>query len=253
MESTEIKKPRERSKEYPQYDLKFCISLVEEIISKLGNRVSSLKQIAKAFNKSETHLSSQLSACRQYGLLEIIIKEGYKPTDLFLKITRGRTESIKRASLLEALQTPSIYANFINKHNGEKLPDDLPSIFYWDYKITEASKEGAAKVFRSNLDYLDVIGHDGKLAVNNVDEQNIVLDTLVSLGQETLGINTPKNKEDVKKTDEKIILNSQGSVVKKTDIKIGQDRFVTIEYPINITNEEADKLAKKILAILKDD
>lgn len=237
---TNIKKPRERSKEYPQYDLNTCIQITEEINSKLGNRFSSLTQIAKAIGNVETRASTKLSSCRQFGLVELRKKEGYKPTEAFYKATRGRTEQDKKDALIQCLKTPTIYGDFISKHNGEPIPSDLPSIFYWDYKITEGAKNEAAEIFRTCLDQLGLI-KDGKLNLTSANEE-----------QEEEIVKEEVKIDEIKKDKETPIVNDGVQKIippagkKSADIKIGVGRFVTVIFPENITNEEIDRFIKNL-------
>lgn len=93
-----------------QYTLKDSIDFTDELISKLGKGISSGEKIASAFNKSITYLSNKLSACKQFGLLELKPKQGYTPTEYITKIKHG-TDVMKREALLYCIQHPSIYVN----------------------------------------------------------------------------------------------------------------------------------------------
>lgn len=237
-----IKKPRERSKEYPQFDLKTCLDLTETINSKLGNRISTLEQIANTINNSEARASSKLSACRQFGLVELVKKEGYKPTELFFKVTRGRTDQDKKDALLKCIQSPTIYGDFISKHNNEEIPSDLASIFYWDYKITENAKDEAASVFRTCLDQCGFIV-DGKLntgvAVADPGSEESQDETKDKLKLEGKGDgNTPPPIKDEKP--------KLPSGRKSTDLKVGAGEFITVIYPENITNDQIERAIKQL-------
>ncbi len=236
MDETEAKKPRERSKEYPLYDIPFCVDLTESINSKLGNRYSSIAQLSKTFGKSETYIASQLSASKQYNLLDLKKGEGYKPTDTFFKVTRGRTTEDKRDALINCIKSPAIYGDFIAKYDGQELPSDLPSIFYWDYKITEAAKDNAAKIFLDNLNYLSLISSDGKLIVS----------------KEPIKVAEPETPDNGT-GDPKVIppatppfipqggLNND-SDKKKADIKIKNGRFVSLEFPKDLSDDDIDRI-----------
>ena len=129
MEESDIKRPRERSKEYPLFTQKSCIEFTEIINSKLGNRICSGDQLAKTFGKSITSLGSRLSSCKQYDLLELKKGDGYKLTERFYKVTRGRSDEDKREAKIQSLKNPTIYSDLIEKFDGVGLPTDLPSIF----------------------------------------------------------------------------------------------------------------------------
>lgn len=241
MEKDDTKKPRERSREYPLYDIPFCVELTESINSKLGNRFSSLAQLSKTFDKSVTYIASQLSSCKQYNLLELKKGDGYKPTDIFFKVTRGRTDSDKREALLACIKSPAIYGDFIQKYDGQELPSDLPSIFYWDYKITEAAKDGAAKTFIDNLNFLGLITEDGKLIVDGKIENLIGIPV-----NQNPPIATTQSQVHQPVVSPPAILTPLASGHKKADIKISNGRFVTLEFPADISSEEIDRLVKNL-------
>jgi hypothetical protein len=243
MEENDPKKPRERSREYPQYDLKFCIELTETINSKLGNRYSSAEQLSKTFNKSITYLGSQLSSCKQYNLLDLKKGEGYKPTEFFYKVTRGRTDADKLDASIYCLKSPSIYNDFIEKYNGQEIPSDLPSIFYWDYKITEAAKDSAAKIFVENLNYLNLISEDGILQVGEqkaVEDREITLPLTIKQA-EKIGIQALSHQPQ---PSPKVIEPNPG--YKRADIKVSNGRYVTLDFPFDISSDEIDKLIRNL-------
>jgi hypothetical protein len=246
METNEPKKPRERSREYPQYDLKFCIDLTETINAKLGNRFSSAEQLSKVFGKSITYLGSQLSSCKQYSLLELKKGDGYKPTEAFYKVTRGRTGQDRLEASIYCLKSPSIYSDFIEKYDLQEMPTDLPSIFYWDYSITEGAKDAAAKIFLENLNYLGLISSDGKLIVEAQKQETEIptppRSTLPHL--EPIRLNTTNNQP----THSVNLTHGY----KRADIKITNGRFISLEFPPDLSNDDIDKI-RKILDTWKDD
>jgi len=238
MEDTDHKKPRERSKEYPQFTQKFCIEFTETINSKLGNRFSTAEQIAKTFNKAVTSIGSHLSSCKQYDLLELKKGQGYKPTEYFFKITRGKTEEDKRDALIQSLKSPSIYEDIIEKFSGQDIPSDLASIFYWDYSIKEGAKDAAAKIFTENLQNLNLISDEGKLTVSKSIIEDGVATPATPIVSPPVGVTPPTVIPTV------TLPPSSGN--KKSDIKVSTGRFVTLEFPFDITSDEIDRLIKNL-------
>jgi len=239
MEEIDPKKPRERSKEYPLFTQKFCIEFAETVNSKLGNRFSSADLLARTFGKAITALGSRLSSCKQYDLLELKKGDGYKPTEKFYKITRGRTDEDKREALIQSLKNPTIYNDVIEKYDGIELPTDLPSIFYWDYGITEGAKDTAAKIFIENLQDLDLISTDGKLIISKkpIEGAEIII-------HNPDADTPPYVKPPVIPPVLPITPPAIGN--KKADVKISNGRFVTIEFPADITSNEIDRLIKNL-------
>jgi len=238
MADPEIKKPRERSKEYPLFTQKFCIEFTDTINSKLGNRFSSADQLAKTFGKSVSTLGSQLSSCKQYDLLELKKGEGYKPTEWYYKVTRGRTDEDKREATIHCIRSPYIYNDLFEKYEGQELPSDLPSIFYWDYKITESAKDGAAKIFLENIQDLNLLTEDGKLIISHRDAKQVdpvipPVDHAAGMG----GFRETPHADTFKPTHK---LPSIG--LKRSDVKVSTGRFVTVEFPEDLTSAEIDRL-----------
>ena len=213
----------------------------------MGNRFSSAEQLAKAFDKSITYLGSQLSSCRQYNLLELKKGEGYKPTEFFYKVTRGRTEKDKLDALIYCLKSPSIYYDFIEKYDGQELPSDLPSIFYWDYGITELAKDAAAKTFIENLNFVGVI-IEGKLIISKTNADHD--EPSPGIGQQVNS--TPPPQQNKPQVGNNIIPNLLPVGYKRSDIKITNGRFVSLEFPADLSNDDIDKI-RKILDTWKDD
>jgi hypothetical protein len=241
MDETDIKKPRERSKEYPLFTQKFCIEFTETINSKLGNRVCSGDQLSKTFGKPITSLGSRLSSCKQYDLLELKKGDGYKPTDLFFKITRGRTDNDKREAKIQSLKNPTIYSDLLEKYENQELPTDLPSIFYWDYKITENAKDGAAKIFLENLQDLGLLSDDGRLILsNNGEKPTDPIEPTVDPTKPPAAVKPPP------------VVGHAGTVLppasgfKRSDIKVSPGRFVTLEFPADLSTAEIDKLIQNL-------
>jgi hypothetical protein len=237
MEDSEIKKPRQRSKEYPLFTQKSCIEFTETINLKLGNRFCSGDQLSKTFGKSITSLGSKLSSCKQYDLLELKKGDGYKPTDIFFKITRGRTEEDRFSAKILSLKNPTIYNDLIEKFSGIILPTDLPSIFYWDYKITEGAKDSAAKIFLENLQDLNLISDGGEL--NLAKKESIGEEKDPSIPPVIPTVVTTKTSHEHVVTPT-VALPVAG--FKRADIKVSNGRFVTIEFPSDITTVEINKL-----------
>lgn len=249
-ETTSPTKVRERSKEYPLYDLEYCINFTEQVRSKLGNRFSTREQIASALGISEGNTISKVSSCKQYGLLELVKKEGYKPTDIFLKVTRGRNDAEKREALLYCIQHPTIYGDFIKKYNGQGLPTDIATIFFWDYKIAEKAKSSAADTFLQTLRFANVISPDNILSLgvepNNSSDQikseEEVHEDIQEVGSVKL-LNPPKSNNDQEEIQYSGGISTES---RTTDIRISIDRYVKLSYPADISNKEIDAVIKKL-------
>lgn len=134
----------------------------------------------------------------------------------------------------------------------------LKTIFYWDFGIAENAKDDAAKIFRSDLEFLHLVGADNLLLLGT--NQTIQHETpIVSVETETpkQENNTPPQVSDKHKittiniTPEtsnkpKVIPPSSTWVIKESEFRIGENRYVKITFPDNWTNDEIEKFCTQL-------
>jgi hypothetical protein len=172
--------------------------------------------------------------------LELKKGDGYKPTETFYKITRGRTEDDKRVAKILSLKNPTIYSDLIEKYDGQELPTDLASIFYWDYKITEAAKDGAAKIFLENVQDLNLLSEDGRLELSNNGDKPA--DPILPPSDPS--IKPPADLKPPPAHSGTVLPPATG--FKRSDIKVSTGRFVTLEFPADLSTAEIDKLIQNL-------
>ena len=173
------KKVKEKSVQYPAYDLSSCIEFVQ-VVDRLGR-----KQVAEGSLLSELGLSScntksytgRLSSCKQFGLLDS--KAGFlsitERANLMLYSTEAEEEQKNiqfKKLIIEAFRSPPLYQQLIRKFDDKVLPksDTLANILMNEYRIAKAVKNSAAKVFISSAMFAGVLGDNNILQVGRTYE-----------------------------------------------------------------------------------
>jgi len=179
LERKKSKKAREKSAQYPAYDLSNCMELIR-VVDSLGR-----KQVAEGSLLSELGLTSsntksytgKLSSCKQFGLLDS--KAGFLSitdrANLMLYPTEAEEEQKNiqfKKLIIEAFRSPPLYQQLIKKFDDKVLPksDTLANILMNEYKIAKAVKNSAAKVFISSARFAEVLGDNNVLQVGRTYE-----------------------------------------------------------------------------------
>jgi len=170
------KKAREKSAQYPSYNLSSCIEF-GRVVDRLGG-----KQVAEGSLLSELRLRSsntksytgKLSSCKQFGLLDS--KAGLlnitERTRLILYPTEEQREVQSRKLIIEAFRAPALYQKLIKRFDGKALPQPgtLANILMNEYKIAKAVMDRAADIFVSSAKFAGVLGDDNVLQVGQTYE-----------------------------------------------------------------------------------
>ena len=170
------KKVREKSAQYPPYDLSSCLEFVR-VVDTLGG-----KQVAESSLLSELGLGSsstksytgKLSSCRQFGLLES--KAGLLSVtgraSLILYPTEEQRDVQRKKLTIEAFRSPPLYQKLMSKFDGKGVPklETLANILMNEYKIAKAVKNNAATVFVNSAKFAGVLGDDNVLQVGQTYE-----------------------------------------------------------------------------------
>lgn len=170
--------PRVRSVSYPSITLGESIELTGRIYKIFGNiTYTSRDVIAKQLHISESHLQTQISSCVQFGLLELRSKEGYKPTDLFIRARSPLPEENLGDIFKEIFCNPELYKAIIEQFNGKRLPEEagLATILYRKLKVAEKVADFAARVFIESAKETGFLKNDDTLFVGEgrVEVENI--------------------------------------------------------------------------------
>lgn len=154
---------RERSARYPGVGLAETINLCR-FIDERGLDGLTAADIASALGYSNIKtntFSARLSAARQFGLIDLK-DEGYHLTRLAKSILHPQDRSDVGHLLRQALATPPIFAELIQRLDQKRVPDAaiLANVLYHNYEIIASAKEAAAESFLDSARFAGVIGPD---------------------------------------------------------------------------------------------
>lgn len=192
---------RQRSAAYPSYLISECFDFVKSIYSSFGSSTHvSREQIAKILGKSASAILMKLSSSNQYGLIEMKKNDGYKPSDLFLRMYKPLNESEKRNAEIECLRSPTLYQTLVGEFSNGKLPNTvgLSVILFRKYGIAEAVSEKAAELFIENVKALNLITSEGMLSlssgISNTNDSNQTNDESVNQEQKIVLVEKQEQK-----------------------------------------------------------
>jgi hypothetical protein len=240
-ENKKSKKAREKSAQYPSYDLSSCIEFVQ-VVDRLGGK----KQVAEGSLLSELGLSSsntksytgKLSSCRQFGLLDF--KAGLLSITERARLLLYPTEEEEQREIqhkrlmIEAFRSPTLYQNLIKKFDGRPLPspDTLANILMNEYRIAKAVMKSAAKVFVSSAKFAGVLGDDNVLQVGRQ--------------YEAIAGEVPAAESEISETGEKPPPIGQ---VHSLKLALLSGKSASITVPSDITKADVERL-KSMLDLL---
>lgn len=166
MDTSEKKSTRVRSVAYPSYTIHECVEFVKRISQVFGNTTYNKREdIASELDMSVGSVLMRLSSATQYSLLDMVSKEGYKPTEIFTSIYKPLSSEEKRSAEIACLSSPELYQKLIEHYRGKQLPaiGGLAILLYRSYKVSEEASSKAAKVFLENLIDLSLVDVENRL------------------------------------------------------------------------------------------
>jgi hypothetical protein len=219
-----------RSSSYPAYTINESISMVKQIYTQYGDSTYLTRvDVAGILGLSTPSVNIRVSSCVQYNLLDVKVKEGYKPTELFKKIYKPLHEEEVINSKVEAFGCPKLYKKLIVKFAGNHLPkkNALANLLTRDYGIADKAADKAADVFFKNIEDLNILENN----ILNLDSAKEIKEdeTEKGLSENTNNIERNTNA-NVKFTDEK--------KVAKYDSTSYESRII----PIYLTNDKVAEL-----------
>jgi len=239
--NSKSKKLREKSAQYPAYDLSDCSEFIR-VVDRLGR-----KQVAEGSLLSELGLKSsntksytgKLSSCKQFGLLDS--KAGLlsitERANLMFYPTEAEEEQKNiqfKKLIIEAFRSPSLYQQLIRKFDDKVLPksDTLANILMNEYKIAKAAKNSAATVFISSAKFAGVLGDDNVLQVSRTHE--------------AVAGEIPSAEPEILETGQK---PSPVGQVHSIKLALSSGKSATITVPSDITKADVERL-KSMLDLL---
>lgn len=209
---------KQRSAAYPSYTLEDSLEFSEKIYKNYGSSYRAKREeIAGALGYSVGSLTQKISSASQYGLLDMISKEGYQVTDLFVKYFRPISEKAKKEAIVQAFKSPPLYENLLAVFDNNILPPVAPlaNILLQKHSISEKACDKAAEIFEQNIIFVGGLNQDRRISFNIEeievfeDQEEIiedttpdVLDSKYSHSQESNTPNLYKDPVDFKNTSQ---------------------------------------------------
>jgi len=169
--SDQLKKPpRPRSKPYPAFTIDHCVTFAQKVdtaFSSIG--FTPQASISKTLEQSGGGFLTLLSSCVQYGLLDKSTGDGYKPSELFKKISRPLPGEKIEDSKLECFRTPTLYTAIIQAYAGKQVPAEagLANILDRLHFVIGDASILASKVFYKNAKALKVLDDNNVLRLSS--------------------------------------------------------------------------------------
>jgi hypothetical protein len=155
---TTTRLPRERSASYPSISLKEAVDLIEKVKKALSNNPFNRETGAKAIGYAGVTGSSasKIAAMVHFGLLQ---RNGdvYKISPLADRILLFKSQGDKELAIAEAVFSPKLYRDLIEKFKNQSIPTLLRNILIHDHNISEKVARQVSQDFSSSLEYAGLL------------------------------------------------------------------------------------------------
>ncbi|MGH8103729.1 MAG: hypothetical protein ACREJQ_04325 [bacterium] len=237
---------RQRSSNYPRYNLELCIHAAHELWGAYKrNELSGISKVISVTARmgKKHHTLGIIAAMRQFGLLE---PRKLRLTEFAERTVREKDAATRQPMLLEAFTQPPLYRKLISRWAQAPLPrirtlaDSLAS----EHKITEKAKARAARIFIESARYAQAITDAGQIIpkISRVSTQGHAASTDSGPTHTTLPF--PHSPDGERR--------AQGAQQLRLEVTPGR-LAVLIELPPALTKFEADRLSRVIAALAVDD
>lgn len=259
-----------RSSAYPSITLDSAVEIVAKIYSDYGDSLYVNREaISESLGVTAGTIQMKVSACVQYGLLELKSKEGYKPSQLFIKIHSPLDDQEQLESKIEAVHHPKLYNKLFSQFNARVLPKHTALANYLSREcgISPNASDSASDVFIRNVESLELLGDNnilrtGQSLINTKKEdkeieteavekdvEEVVRDRIeypIDKNQQPLTIDAPKipNANNTETRSHEILLTNKKKCtliipvdINEKDLRIIKAQLTVIELAIGIENE----------------
>ena len=192
----------------------------------------------------------RLSTANQYGLLEMKMGEGYKPTPLFTSLYKPLNENEKKEAQLKCLSNSELHSKLIIHYNGKQLPalGGLGILLYRSYKVSEDASSKAAKIFLDNLSEVGLIGENNNLNGGEIVEEPPLKNNIKSAEEFTYVTEPIRKQIEAPINLYDITTPVGGSFITIPAFLKGNNRMAKVLLPVDFTNEDLDQIAKVLTA-----
>lgn len=235
-----------RSAAYPFVNIEDSIKFTTQLYNSYAKSFIT-REDADAVNELG-YTNRQLGAANKYGFLTKE-SEGYKITDLFIKVYKPVNEKEKIESLISAFASPTLNKSLIDSYDGHVLPTSLATILFRQYSIAEKASEDAANIFIQSgkfvsvIDEKNILRFSGKKFEDPI--QSIQYAQVITEEDEI----EPKQNENINNNDNKQVYQlPQTSNTGYTDEKINltDNKFSVLKFPNNITLKDIKIISKRL-------
>ena len=234
-----------RSASHPVYSIKYCLDLVELIYKNFGsNYYAKRNELAEIFEQSAATLQQRVGSSVQYGLLDLVPKEGYKVSDLFTRYHRPSPpeKEERRKVLLTAFKNPTVYSKLIEQFEGDILPAQkaLSNILFQHFNISDRACEKAAEVFYDNVVFLDLIGVDNVFRLNDKPPHDIEEAEVIDVNGDNTSDKGTQSREVIPSNMNK----ESGETATKTNIEsqLLEPGMIPFNIPLNFKERRTAKI-----------
>lgn len=171
----------QRSAAYPSYTILESLDLATKIYKSFSTSYRATReQIADALGYGKNSINIKLSTATQYGLLDMVSKQGYQVTKLFVQWHRPMSEKSQKEALVEAFRNPPLYQKLLQTFEGDILPPQTPlaSILLHNHNISDKACDKAAEIFVENAKIVNALNEDRLLSFDNSDIEVIEEETI---------------------------------------------------------------------------
>lgn len=159
------KKPVERSVSYPGINLQEAERLAGEVSKHFGFGISVSREDIAAILKVNIHaISRPVAATVQFGFL-IRERDRYRLSQKFKDLANPISEDERKRMLISAFQSPRLYGELIEKHDGRTVPLELRTHLLRFHNIASNASEAAAQIFIESARYAGVLTETNVLKV----------------------------------------------------------------------------------------
>ncbi|MGA2316885.1 MAG: hypothetical protein ABSG71_10955 [Thermodesulfobacteriota bacterium] len=164
----QLKKKRERSSSYPQFNIKECMDFAEKVFE-MGPKNVLLDEAAKRAGYRNKEVGSFLglrAAARYFGLVKYD-KDYISVTDPLINVLLEKSNNAKNDFVRKLILFPTLYKKVFDNFAGKQLPneEDLARRLSIDeqYGISKEASKSAAKVFRESVKFADLLDSNDRL------------------------------------------------------------------------------------------
>lgn len=233
-----LKPRRSKSPAVPSRSLELCRSDIVRLYESFAHASFGKSEIASAFRVSSNSgsFSKRLFSLKEFGLLDGSM-DTFRVSDpgkSFIKATLGSGEL--KSLGLDALRGSAVFNSLLNSFKS-KLPDSdvVTNRLEGQYKFNPKTAKVTAQVLEDSLRFIGALDDRNNILPVRPDEAS-----RTSIYEDREAPSEP--------SDEREEATEQGQLL-KFQMPLEEDRMVTILYPRDLKDHEAERVGKALLLL----